>query len=415
MNFTLTHLLISKQYSNSPFFSQRQYQNVHFSDLQANHLFSNFFYSSQRIPSFKLYNSKFSRSLSSVLHFESLNINNSQYSETLNIYDTSIVSDCFFEYCNTNWKGGAIDASREEINLTVSRCNFLHCLAQQNGGGVYCKGTHVRFQYSCFANCTAYSFGQAFSAESKETCDLEVNDTIAFRCSTIPKRRNGAAFHSSNVNLVLIYNNHTRCKSLKSSAAMSFFTASFDIVTKCNVINCSSECIMEFTYARDEIKLDHINIIKNTASTNSPIIIISKNTLILECYIEGNTKPFYDRTPGPPLVITFEKCYYDALGIKDENDVVTHQCLNIGANNFPFSISPRGKNYCFYLGKPPGSIFHGFQPLVFLIIIGSVFIAHILFIHPRLIIDVFSQSISGDKKQKMRRRKAAKKAAALLQ
>ena len=64
--------------------------------------------------------------------------------------------------------------------------------------------------------------------------------------------------------------------------------------------------------------------------------VVSRAAFLTECYIEGNSKPFIDRTPGPPFSITIQRCYYDVLGIK-EADVVTHQCINIGANDFPFS------------------------------------------------------------------------------
>ena len=415
MNFTISHLLLSNQYSNSPFLSLTRSKINHFSNFQVNRFISNIFYTNNKIPTFKLQNSKFSKTLSSPLYFTSLSINNSQYSSTLELYDNSVVLNCFFEYCTSNSKGGAIEASREEIILTVSNCNFLHCLANQNGGGIYCRGSSVKIKNSCFANCTAYSFGQAFSIETRNGCLLELNDTIAFRCSTQEKRRNAAAFHTSNVDLILTYNNQTRCKTFKSSAAMSLFMAVFRSFTKCNIINCSSSSILEFTYAREDIQFDHINIIKNTAESNSPILVVSRNTMIYECYIEGNTKPFYDRTPGPPLTVTFEKCYYDSLGIKEESEVVTHQCNHIGANDFPFSVSPRGKNYCVYLGKAPNNMFDGFQPVIFLIISGAIILSHILIIHPRLIFEVFSQLISGNNKQKLRRRKAARKAAALLE
>ena len=374
-------------------------------NLIANKFFSNCIYANQG-TSFKILDSKFSHSLSSAVSYNAKNINSSFYNTTLFLFDDSLVKDCFFSYCFSDKKGGAIQAAPDTIKLDVISCSFIHCLAQLYGGGIFIMANSFSVVGCCFHNCTAYSYGQAFNVEGSAKPNVEVNDTIAFRCSTREKRRNAAAYQVESCISMIRYNNHTRCVSIKSAAAMTAYIGEV-YITRGNVVNCSSMNIFELMYLDTVIQFKFVNFIANRVSTTSPVIIVSRNITIDNCYIEGNTVPFVDCTPGPPSKIIISNCFYDSLGMKESTEYETRGCKNIGANDNTFIASPKGKNYCFYLGEKKYNIFQGVKPIILVLVSFAIIFTHISLIHPSFFTDAFSTLISGDTNSRARRRKAA--------
>ena len=405
MNCTFQSLILSRQISKSPFLDLSLHNHISLNKFKISFFSSNFIYSSKQAHSFKVSNSRFSKSLSSVIYLDSLEVEDQHYTKTLQLLDNSIVKNCFFEYCTDLSKGGAIQAKQENIILSIISSNFINCLANHNGGGVYCACQNLTIEKCCFSNCTAYSFGQALHVENRGNGLFSITDSVCFRCSTKPQRRNGGAFYFTNAGIIVEYDNFTRCQTLKNAAAISSFSSNFISFQHLHILNSSSQSTVELLYSIDKTKIQHCNFLKNKASEGSAIVLVSKETVFLHCYIEGNTKPFVDKNPGPPYNIVIQKCYYDALGLKD--DVTTEMCINIGAKDFPFSNAPRFKNYCIYLGKEPKGLFLGFNIMILLAISGAIILAHILIIYPTLFIELFSSMVSGDKMAQTRRRRAA--------
>jgi hypothetical protein len=405
MNLTIFSLTVLKDTSTSPILMMERTRKATIKNLMANKFFSNCIYANQG-TSFNIISSTFTKSLSSAIRYASKDINSSTYSLTLILYDDSSVVDCFFSYCFSPQKGGAIQASPNTISLSVISSNFIHCLASTNGGGIYINANALNVSKCCFINCTAYSYGQAISVESQNKQNVCIQDTIAFRCSTREKRRSAAAYFVEGVNTIIEYNNHTRCVTTKSAAVITALTGIISI-KRCNIINCTSINILELMYLDDSIYISFCNFIANKVSKVTPVIIVSRNTTIENCYLEGNSTPFIDRSPGPATKILFSNCLYDTLGLKQSVLNELSRCINIGPKDVTYAVSPRGKNYCFYMGQDKSNIFEGFKPFIFIIISSILISVHITLLHPSFFRETFSTFISGDKKTRARRRRAA--------
>ncbi|EAY07728.1 hypothetical protein TVAG_118090 [Trichomonas vaginalis G3] len=408
LNFTIQHLALQKYSGQSPIFNIGNRGNCVFKALSINKITSNFIYSNQKFQRLEILNSKFSHSLKSVV---SLNrddtINNTKFHDALALDQDTIVKNCVFDSCTSEAKGSAI--SSEGRRLTVDFCLFQGCEAVSNGGAIYIQSVGFLVKKSCFANCTTSSFGQAiYHTDGKNLGETDtVKDTIFYRCSLKQYLRNAAALFSMTGKMAYTYNNCTKCECKKNGACITFLNSEPEIISHSTFAFSSAPSVIDISHCQTSIKIHYCNFLSNVATEKSALVVVSAETMISECYMEKNSSPFADRSVGQPYQVVIFNCTYDSLGTPLTNDVVYRAGKNIEVDDSPLMITLRGQNHCYT--HPEDSFFRGFNLNVFFMVCGTIILTHILIIHTNFIFRLFSRIISGDERQKKRRRAAKKR------
>lgn len=412
INLTFHHLTLTSMINRSPYITQTNHRSITMKSIFAQKLTNNFLYGKANAFKMTITNSKFTHSLNSVVKLDKGEYRDQYYKDKQVFHDDQILYNCIFEYCESD-KGAAIQADQETIRLNIDYCLFRNCFANHVGGAIMLRSNGLVLKSSCFHNCTCQLFGQAIHliGNGYEDVDPEiVNETVFFRCSyeDFHVRRNAGAFYTMNALTDLQRNNFSRCVSIRNGAGVTAFMTLTNIHYTHFAEN-SGTMTIDMNHVTKLATIDSCNFVSNMATNNlrQPIISCCSVTTVSQCYIEKNTKPFIDRSTGPPYQITLYKCIYDSLGPSPTTEITVQACVNLGVNDHPLTISFLHPNHC--IVKPKYQAFDGFSPLLVILISFGIIGVHLMFIHPLFLYRVFSKLISGDETQRRRRRLAKKR------
>ena len=411
MNKTLLQLHVRGLTGVSPLFSERsasKYTSFKISKSSFYRSFSSIFHSSSSPNFLHVDQSKFEKVLHSAICVNQLfNITDQTLSKGAPIdHDQCLIERCFFNKCITKGEGGAICYKNNIGTLNISKTLFYLTEASSNGGAIYFQAAKYNFIQVCVDHCKAGNAGQTFSLQPSHEDPCYINYTTSSVCA--PNIFGSIQYNLHHVGGSADYHNDNITKGLcdRIGASISCFRVIIPHIFYTNICANKGAIVLNLDFGRDETEFRYCNIFNNT-HTQSQILTFSFTTLLRECIIIGNKRPFTSAIMlGKKHGITFEKCAYDALGISAKQDIIINDHRDFAEDQDPtYSYQQQAMAFCMANRKNPIDIWTGFNPLYFALVTVGIIISHICFIHPQFFLETY-YFIFFDKKKLSRRKRA---------